>query len=72
MDRSNTISKISVLCRRDHGAALWALAWLALDLPTADLERLLEHLEEFQRVHTSGAHLDAYAERWGRRPDTSL
>lgn len=69
MTRTDTLARISALVRRDHGAALWALAWLALDLPTEDLRKLLEGLEEYEREWGHPTHLQAYRERFGRVPD---
>jgi hypothetical protein len=46
MTRTDTLLAISRHCRGSHAASLLAVGWLALDMPTDVLERLLEALED--------------------------
>lgn len=72
MDRSDTHRRISILCRRRHGNALYAIGWLTGVESTETLEQLLEGLEEFERVNRAelplSNHLAAFQERFGRKP----
>jgi hypothetical protein len=69
MDRSNTLSKISALCRQDHWRAMFAIAWVTQQLQLDDLQGLLEALEEHAATLDKPGHYEAYRERWGRVPD---
>lgn len=68
MNRTDTLRRISAICRGDFGACLWALGYVSLDMPQHALEELLEALEEFLRVNPTpllGDHLVLVRERFG-------
>jgi hypothetical protein len=72
MTREDIHRRISILCRRRHGNALYAVAYLTQEASTEVLERLLEAVEEFDSVSRQGIplgdHLAAFEERFGCRP----
>lgn len=71
MDRTTCIRELAAVARRSHAATLAGLGWLALDLPTEQLEELLVVMSETARAWTPDSHLTAYEERWGRQPDAT-
>jgi hypothetical protein len=70
MDRQAIIIELASICRRSHAATLAAVGWLALELPTTELAKLLEVTQDFAAAYDgpSGNHLEAYRERYGRYP----
>lgn len=70
MKHTDLLRALAIRCRVDRQAALFAVAWLAADQSSEDLQSLLEALDELQRLIGQPDHLTAYEERWGRRPAT--
>ena len=70
MDRMAVVRELAAGCRRSHAACLAAIGWLALELPTEQLEALNEVVQETGRAWEPKSHLEAFEERWGRRPQS--
>lgn len=68
MDRNDVFKEIAVIARGNPSAALWALGYLSVGLPTETLEDLLAGLREFPPGNTGSSHYAAYLERWGVIP----
>jgi len=68
MNRSDTLRRISAIVRADHGAALWAIGYVSLEMPQHALTDLLGGLEEFLSRHPTPilpTHLELVRERFG-------
>jgi hypothetical protein len=69
MTRNDTLKAIAASVRHDGWSAIFAVGYLAADASTEVLEALLAALQERPGPVAPTAHLEAYAERWGRLPE---
>lgn len=71
MNRTDIVRSLAYICRTNHGAALWTIAFLTTGVDEATLLEALQGAEEmnlhWHEVH-AGHHLEAYRERWGQYP----
>lgn len=71
MDRYELLRSISKHAAQHEAVATFAVAYLAADVHTDVLQRLLDAIHELETPETAELALALYAERYGRRPDST-
>jgi len=70
MTRNDAIRGIASHARSSHVSALFVIGWLAQGASDKELEDCLDSIHRSERELAPDGHLAAYAERWGRVPDS--
>jgi hypothetical protein len=68
--REDSLRRLAYLARSRHDVALWAIAFLSVDISTDMIANCVEGAEELAAIKLPfiRSHLEAFEERFGVRP----